>query len=126
MSSLSALIIDDEDGLRDIYREYFQIAGYADVQTAPDGLEAFALCAQKKYDVITLDHRMPMVKGADFLRALRKKAGPNQQTPVLMISGFIPEFRETVEMLEHTFFLDKPIDLEKFTKYVNLIKATKR
>jgi CheY-like chemotaxis protein len=121
----SALVVDDESELKEVFSKFFAHLNFDDVVLSSDSLDAFVLCSQRKFDVITLDHKMPLLKGADFLKALRNRPGVNQHTPVLMISGFVPEFYDAVKSIENTFFLDKPVDLEKFAKYVKLISATK-
>ncbi|MFP5489851.1 MAG: response regulator [Bacteriovoracia bacterium] len=121
----SALIIDDEVELKEVYSKYLSHLGYEDVVLSNDSLDAFVLCSQRKFDVITLDHKMPLLKGADFLKALRSRPGVNQFTPVMMISGFVPDFYDSIKTIENTFFLDKPIDLEKFSKYLKLITVSK-
>ena len=115
------LIVDDEADIRSIFEEVFKDdLGFTDITFAQDGLEAFSLCSQQKFDVITLDHMMPYFKGADFLVALRNKSGPNQNTPVVMISAYLPDLSETIRTIENTYFLDKPVDFTRLTRYVKM------
>lgn len=119
----SALVVDDEEVLQEVYAKYLEHLGFEDIVIAKDSLDGYVQAHKRKFDLIALDHKMPVLKGADFLKALRNREGVNQSTYVLIISGFLPEFYDAVKTIENTFFLDKPVDLEKFSKYVNLIKS---
>lgn len=115
------LIVDDEKDIRVIFEEVFRFElGFESITFAEDGLDAFHACSVQKFDVISLDHMMPHLKGADFLSALRTKPGLNQNTPVIMISAHIPEFVNEVKAIENTFFLEKPVDFARLARYVKM------
>ncbi|MBC7537925.1 MAG: response regulator [Bacteriovorax sp.] len=115
------LIVDDEKDIRIIFDEIFRHDyGFENITFAQDGLEAFTECSLQKFDIITLDHMMPFMKGAEFLIALRNKPGLNQKTPVTMISAFIPELSETITSIENTYFLEKPVDFTRLSRYVKM------
>jgi CheY-like chemotaxis protein len=71
-----------------------------------------ALTAEKKYDVIFLDHRMPDMDGVETLAAMRAQAdGKNGETPVVCLTAnAISGAREWY--LEQGFndYLTKPVD----------------
>lgn len=120
----SVLIVDDEKEIRSIFEEIFRYElGFESITFAQDGKEAYAICSTHKFDVITLDHMMPQMKGGEFLTALRNMPGLNQKTPVIMISAHLPKFieKEGNSSHENTVFMDKPIDFNHFSKF---IKAT--
>lgn len=119
------LIVDDEKDIRNIFDEVLrQELGFENVTFAADGLEAFTECSLQKFDIITLDHMMPFLKGADFLIALRNKPGLNQFTPVIMITAHMPELSETVKTIENTYFMDKPVDFNRLIRYVKMSIGT--
>jgi CheY-like chemotaxis protein len=115
------LIVDDEAEIQTIFRTFFESLGFQEIYCAGDGLEAFALCSVHTFDLITLDHQMPFYNGASFLTALRSKQGQNKRTPVFLISAFIPDIDNSVKAFENTFFFDKPINFESFTRHAKLI-----
>lgn len=119
------LIVDDENDLQEVYSVFFKQHGYHDVHFASDGLEAFKKCLEHKFDLITLDHRMPFMTGSDFLKALRLKVNQNQKCPVIMISGYIPDIDHACKSFENTFFFDKPVDFAKLLKYTKMIAGKK-
>jgi CheY-like chemotaxis protein len=115
------LVVDDEKDIRNIFGEVFaQDLGFESITYAQDGLDAFTECSLQKFDVITLDHMMPFMKGADFLIALRNKPGLNQYTTVIMISAYLPDLSETIKTVENTFFMDKPVDFARLSRYVKM------
>lgn len=119
------LIVEDEAEIQKIFQVFFGTLGYTDIKCASDGLEAYSLCSQNEFDLKTLDHQMPFMTGAEFLTALRLKNNPNQETPVLMISSFIPDVEESLKTFESTFFLDKPVQLDKLATYLKLLVQKK-
>lgn len=119
------LIVDDEVQLQEIYAAFFKGHGYTDIHFASDGLEAFQKCFEHKFDLITLDHQMPYLTGAEFLKALRLKPNQNEKCPVIMISGYIPDIDHACKSFDNTFFFDKPVDFEKLLKYVKMITGKK-
>ncbi len=119
------LIVDDEVDLQEIYAAFFKTHGYNDIFFANDGLEAYVLCSEHKFDLITLDHQMPYLNGADFLRALRLKPNQNNKCPVIMISGYIPDIDLSCKSFENTIFFDKPLDFDKLVKYAKMITGKK-
>lgn len=115
------LIVDDEKDIRHIFEEIFRNdLGFDSVTFAGDGLEAYTECSLQKFDIISLDHHMPFLKGAEFLSALRNKPGINQHTTVIMISAYLPELPETIKTIENTYFMDKPVDFTRLSRYVNM------
>jgi CheY-like chemotaxis protein len=120
------LIVDDEIDIRDIFKELFERdLGFENITCVKDGIEAITECSLQKFDIITLDHMMPFMKGAEFLFVLRNKPGLNQNTPVIMISAHLSELTEDTKSIENTFFLDKPVDLARLSRYVKMsLKAS--
>ncbi|MGZ3787758.1 MAG: response regulator [Bacteriovorax sp.] len=115
------LIVDDEKEIRSIFEEIFRYdLNFDNITFAKDGLEADRICAHQKFDLITLDHMMPKVRGADFLVALRSKSGINQTTPVIMISAHSPGLSESIKAVTNTYFMDKPVDFRRLASYVKM------
>ena len=58
------------------------------VDTAVNGAEALRLIQKKHYDVIFLDHMMPVMDGIEAFRKMSKlENNPNAQTPVVMLTA---------------------------------------
>ncbi len=79
------LVVDDEEGNRDLLGRRLQREGYA-VVSASGGHEALAVMAREAVDVVLLDVLMPDLDGLAVLERL--KADPaTHDVPVIMISA---------------------------------------
>lgn len=76
------LIVDDEQNIRQVIREYCEFEGYH-VDEASDGMEAISKVEQMDYDLVVMDIMMPKIDGFTVVREIRKKT----DTPVLMLSA---------------------------------------
>jgi DNA-binding NtrC family response regulator len=79
----SILIIDDEKAIRKTLSEILSFEGYK-IDEAGDGEEGLKKFAEKTYDVVLCDIKMPKVDGMEFLS---KATASNPDVPVIMISG---------------------------------------
>jgi two-component system chemotaxis response regulator CheY len=115
------LIIDDEKELQEIYGISLKSVKFDGIEYADDGLDAFVKCMTQKFDLITLDHKMPFMDGVQFLTALRSKENINRHTPIFLISSYIPQIKDSTKAFENTYFFDKPIDIESFKRNARMI-----
>lgn len=69
---IKVLIVDDEEGIRDILSRKLSSAGFQCV-TAPDGLSALKLLKSSQPDLVLLDVTMPGKSGAAVLKDIRAK-----------------------------------------------------
>ena len=74
------LVVDDDEGLRDLYEEELEGEGY-EVVTAENGREALQKLEEEKPDLVVLDVVMPKMDGMEALgRILRK----DKRVPVIL------------------------------------------
>lgn len=76
------LIVDDEQKIREVIREYSVFNGY-EVEEASDGMEAVGLCKLNDYDIIIMDIMMPKLDGYSACKEIRK----TKDIPVIMLSA---------------------------------------
>ncbi len=79
---LKILIVDDEDMIRDVLREYIEFGG-DEAYEAKDGMEAVKLCRENDYDVILMDVMMPQLDGFSAVKEIKKA----KDIPVIMLSA---------------------------------------
>lgn len=81
------------------------------VDTALSGREALEKARDKKYHMIFLDHMMPEMDGVETFHALKQmEAGPNADTPVIMLTAnAIVGVREQYLQEGFADYLAKPI-----------------
>jgi two-component system phosphate regulon response regulator OmpR len=80
------LVVDDDDRIRDLLKEYLARAGFR-VTAAADAASARRLMELLDFDLVVLDVMMPGEDGVAFTRALRNKSGEAGTTPVLMLTA---------------------------------------
>ncbi|MFO7958562.1 MAG: response regulator [Candidatus Brocadiia bacterium] len=80
----SMLIVDDEETIRWALRELFMSDGW-EVHCAADGDEAESLIAERPYDFMITDLKMPGVSGVELIR--RARAG-NSEMGVMVLTGY--------------------------------------
>ena len=76
------LIVEDEDLMREVLRDYFCDADY-EVSEARDGLKAIELVEEYDYDIILLDIMLPELDGFSVCRRIRK----TKDTPIIIITA---------------------------------------
>ena len=79
---MKILIVDDEEMIRGVLREYVEIEGNEAVEAA-DGMEAVKLCRENDYDVILMDVMMPHLDGFSAVKEIEK----TKDIPVIMLSA---------------------------------------
>ena len=79
---MKILIVDDEEMIREVLREYAEFEGY-EVFEAEDGMEAVRLCRENDYDVILMDIMMPHLDGFSAVKEIKKA----KDIPVIMQIG---------------------------------------
>jgi len=65
------LIVDDEEGIRDLFRENLQQRGYR-CHTAPDGTAALELLTLEEYHLAIVDMMMPGMSGISLFEHIRQ------------------------------------------------------
>lgn len=83
MSGTSILIVDDEAILAGNLAKVLRRRGF-DVGTAENGLLGLSLLAQKHFDVILLDLKMPGMSGAQMIPEI-KRLSP--RTQIILLTG---------------------------------------
>ena len=76
------LVVDDEEKIRAVIREYCEFNRYEVVEAA-DGMEAVELCRQQDFDAIILDVMLPKLDGFSACRQIREE----KDIPVIMLSA---------------------------------------
>jgi DNA-binding response OmpR family regulator len=76
------LIVDDEELIRDVIKEYISRENLV-ADEAADGIQALQLFKQFNYDLIILDVMMPGMDGWNVCREIRKTS----QVPVIMLTA---------------------------------------
>ena len=84
---IKILIVDDEDKIRDVVKEYAKVSGMQ-ADEASDGLEAVEKASKNDYDVIVMDIMMPNMDGYTAVKEIKKI----KDVPMIMLSARVEEF----------------------------------
>ena len=81
------LIVDDNDANLMVAEKLLQDTK-VQIDTATGGQECLRMTLQTRYDVIFMDHLMPVMDGVECLRHLRTQSGGlNNETPVVVLTA---------------------------------------
>ena len=79
---MKILIVDDEEMIRDVLKEYVEFEGN-EAYEAADGMEAVKLCKENDYDLLLMDVMMPRLDGFSAVKEIKKI----KDVPVIMLSA---------------------------------------
>ena len=83
MDRLKSLVVDDEERMRTLVRDFLARRGFS-VLEASDGMEAVDICfEQKDIALIIMDVMMPRMDGWDAVREIRKYS----TVPIIMLTA---------------------------------------
>ena len=110
------LVIEDEEGFRSLLYDILANEGY-DVDASPYLATAVGCALSGKYDLITLDLRMPEIDGVEIARLFKHLA---LLTPVVVISGYLnASLVRQLKQIGIQYMLSKPVDVSQI---INTVK----
>ncbi len=103
------LVVDDEEGIRDILTKAFTRAGY-EVKTAASAEEALEILNQELYPLQYIDLQLPEMNGIELCRRVRRE---NPTSMLIAITGYASVF-QIVEARDAGFddYFLKPFKVE--------------
>ena len=102
------LVIDDEQGIRDLLDTLLSRKGY-DVVLAENGRKGLEAFRRERPDVVVLDLKMP---GMDGLTVLQEVRTLNPLQPVIILTGAgTPEMEQQIRTLGVTEYVEKEFSL---------------
>ena len=82
MQKVKILIVDDEENIREVIKEYSTLEGY-EVKEADSGVKALELLNSEKFDLMILDIMMPIMDGFTLLNSIPKE----KRIPTIILSA---------------------------------------
>jgi two-component system response regulator ResD len=79
------LVVEEDAAIRELLRLHLDLSGFA-IDEADDGRKALDRARSQPFDLVLLDVMLPGLDGVSVCRAIRN-AGPNVDTPILMLTG---------------------------------------
>jgi|GEM_PF-2807679 len=112
------LIVDGEKELRDSLREIVNLtfSRHTKVVESKDGVEATGKVSQQAFDCIVTSLKIPRKDGRALISSIRQNQF-NNRTPVIVLAEK-PDL-ELEETTPFIYFLEKPIDHQKFSSLLD-------
>ncbi len=120
MKKKRVLIVDDEEEIRELLVMLLKPLGVETV-TATDGLQAGGLIAERPYDLVITDYRIPGIDGAGLTRRI-KQALPACHVIAVTGSGDL----EALRAAGADFCLPKPFDVARLTSLLSTLLSPRR
>lgn len=121
--ALRVLVVEDHPVNRMIIEAWMSSAGHA-TASAENGQLALDAAAEQPFDLILMDVNMPVMDGLTATRRLRQAAGPNRDTPVVVLSASArAEDHEAGFAAGADAYLNKPIDFKARAEVLNRATA---
>ena len=106
---ISAIVIDDNKELRDLFVELLKIRGIRVAQTGSNGEEAVELYQIYRPDIVFLDAKMPVHDGFYALSKIREF---DPHAKVVLVTGSHQE-KALLDNCNANIIIEKPVDIEK-------------
>lgn len=119
----TAIIIDDDKSIVDLFTEFLELEGYSVLGKAHNGKDAAELYQKYKPDVVLLDVMMPEYDGIYGLQKIREI---DPKAPVIMVTADMRA--ETADKLEHlnaSAIIFKPFEITQLLSTITKVIDTK-
>lgn len=105
------LVVDDNLINRKVARSFLQTYGLEIVE-AESGMEAIELARSTQFDIIFMDHMMPIMDGIEAVQNIRKDCGEDGRLPIIiaLTANAMEGVRENFLANGFQDFITKPID----------------
>ena len=115
------LIVDDEEGIRLLYKEELEEEGY-DTEIASSGEEALEKLKDAKVDLVLLDIKMPGMDGVEVLRRVKEKW---KNLPVILCTAY-PHYKQEFGTWASDAYVVKSSDLKELKAKIKDILKDKK
>lgn len=78
------LVVDDDEGIRDIIKLALKNTNLCSVQTAENGKDAVCIIKQKTFDLIITDYNMPLMNGLELFEQCKAM---KPEIPFIFVTG---------------------------------------
>ncbi len=114
--SLSALIVDDSQDNRDIFRNILEAQDYT-ILEAENGFEALMILEDNTFDLMLLDLNMPKLGGDAVIEDVRRDPKHDKMTVIIVTAETYHTSDQHLNELAN-LVISKPIDVVHFSRLV--------
>jgi len=113
------LLAEDYQPNKQVALMHLENAGYT-VDTVKNGIQAVAVCNEKKYDLILMDVQMPELDGYEATRKIRTGKSRNKNVPIIALTAYADvTSKKNCREAGMNDIIVKPIKRESFLTMVN-------
>lgn len=119
---MKVLIVEDHPVNRMVLEAWMGTAGHHTLG-AENGKLGVEAAMEQPFDVIIMDVNMPVMDGLSATRALRAQPGPNEDTPIVVLSASArSEDHEAGFKAGADAYVNKPIDFGKLAEVLAVVR----
>jgi two-component system, chemotaxis family, chemotaxis protein CheY len=115
------LIVDDEELTAELVSTYLAGIGFANVDLAADGLDAWTMMRYRAYGLVISDYGMKPMNGLMFLQAVREDEELRRVRFLLITASSDPEIEARAAALGADAFLRKPFTMKGLREAVERV-----
>jgi putative nucleotidyltransferase with HDIG domain len=111
LDNLKIVVVDDEETILNVFKQYLETTSNHTVLTAGDGLEALDIIKNEDVDCCFTDISMPNLDGVELTKEIQKH---DNTIPVVVMTGY-PSMDNAIDTLKNGVvdFLTKPIKMDQ-------------
>jgi len=115
---VNIIYFDDDATNRALLRDMLALEGH-DVTEAADAVTGLALVADRDFDLILMDIRMPGISGVTAIRQIRSSSTTAAKLPIIVVTADLtPGIAELCRGAGADGFLEKPIMMDELFRTV--------
>ena len=108
------LIVDDEENVRNVFRDFCQSSPLFEVTTASGGQQAIDMAITNDVDIVTIDLVMPEVSGLEAIETIKRE---KPHLPMVIVTGNATEnLIRQAGRLGGCRVMHKPVGLDEFVR----------
>jgi CheY-like chemotaxis protein len=111
------LVVDDEEGIRLLYKKVLEEEGCCEVELAASGEEAIERLSNNSIDLLLLDIKMPGMDGFEVLRIVKERW---KNLPVVLFTAY-PNYKNDPSTWESDGFVIKSSDPRNLKNMVKIV-----
>lgn len=120
---MQILVIDDNKVVLNSICDYLTSNGL-NVDTAFNGLDALEKCQYLEYELIVVDHLMPIMNGIQFAKNIRQLRSYISTPIIFMTTQGVSTVEPFIKEGLFSLAIDKPLDNSTLIQKINRLRST--
>lgn len=121
--SLQLLLVEDKPATREQLLQIIEQSPFT-VSCANDGLDGLNRSKSQYFDVVLVDHKMPLMDGLALIKNLRQSEHYQQTPIILMTTQDAAQVQPLADKAGANLCLPKPVEAQRLLGLLNDLAAT--